>query len=178
MQTTLYLLIAVAMFLLLFALVKARGQANLVVNGDMEIFSGTEVVGWSVHKPAGATAAIHSVETPVKSGRRSLVLKGQGPWMSAISSKAPVVEGTYRASAWVRTTKGHARIQINHWAGERWAGATDGTERHTINEWRLLSVETDMSRLAGVTQLSVGIVSDGREIEVYADEVVLFAVAR
>ncbi|MGQ0752670.1 MAG: hypothetical protein ACT4PS_19285 [Betaproteobacteria bacterium] len=149
-------------------------QANVLANGNMEMVSGGAISGWQLQKPAEATASIQSVETPVKSGKRALALRGQGPWMSVGSPSMQInAASPYRASAWIRTKKGHARIQINYWAAEKWLGASDGVQRITKDEWQQVSVESDPNRFSGVTRLSVGIVSDGPDVEVYVDDVVM-----
>jgi hypothetical protein len=151
-------------------------QTNIVPNGNMEIVSETAISDWNLQKPTDATAAIRSVETPVKSGGRALALQGRGQWMSASSSSTPInPANSYRASAWIRTRKGHARIQINYWAADKWLGASDGLQRITTDEWQHVSVESDPTKFSGVTRLSVGNVSDGPDVEVYVDDVVMTA---
>ena len=153
---------------------RAAAQTNMIANGGMETIAGSGISEWHLQKPADATAAIQSVESPVKSGKRALALRGQGLWMSAGSSPIQInPANSYRASAWIRTKKGHARIQINYWAAEKWFGASDGLQRITKDEWQHASVESDPKKFSGVTRLSVGIVSDGPDVEVYVDDVVL-----
>lgn len=155
---------------------KAVAQTNMIANGSMEMVSGSAVSEWHLQKPTEATAAIQSVEMPVKGGKRALALQGQGLWMSASSSATPInPANSYRASAWIRTKKGHARIQINYWAAEKWLGASDGLQRIRKDEWQHVSVESDPNKFSGVTRLSIGIVSDGPDVEVYVDDVVMTA---
>jgi len=152
----------------------AGAQTNMIPNGNMEMVSGSTISEWHLQKPTDATGAIQSVEMPVKGGKRALALQGQGLWMSAISSPTPINPANpYRASAWIRTKKGHARIQINYWAADKWLGASEGLQRITKDEWQHVSVESDPNKFSGVTRLSVGIVSDGPDVEVFVDDVVM-----
>ena len=155
----------------------AWAQTNMVLNGNMEVVSGNVVSGWRVDKPTDATGGIRSVEMPVKSGKRALLLKGRGLWLSANASPAPISPAnSYRASAWIRVKKGHARIQINYWTENKWLGASDGLQRITNDEWQHVSVESDSNKFPDVTHLHIGIVADGPDVEVYVDDVAMTAV--
>ena len=152
----------------------AGAQTNMISNGNMEIVSESAISGWHIHKPADANGVVQSVGMPVKSGERALVLQGQGTWMSAGSSRIPIHPAkSYRASAWILTKRGHARIQINYWAEDKWLGASDGLQRITKDQWQQVSVESDPQEFSGVTRLSVSVVSDGPAVEVYVDDVVM-----
>ena len=168
------LTVGVVAFIAIASSSKADAQTNIIQNGDMELVSGSAISEWHLQKATDAIAAIRSVEVPVKGGKRALALQGQGPWMSAGSSPASInPANSYRASAWIRTKKGHARIQINYWAAGKWLGASDGLQRITKDEWQRVSVESDPNKFSGVTRLSVGIVSDGPDVDVYVDDVVM-----
>lgn len=152
---------------------RRRGDTNLVVNGDMEDAS---LVGWASQTPEAATCEVLSAEEPVVSGKRALVLRGTGPWMSVYSDHVVVDPSkTYRASAWVRAKAGKAYIQIDHHGDDQWLGPSKGTQRVAGDEWTKLSVESDLSRYPDATQLSVAVVCEGPNVEVRVDDVVLRA---
>ena len=155
----------------------ALAPTNLVRNGGMEAGSGNVISEWRIDKAADAFGTIRGVEMPAKSGERALLLQGRGLWLSANGSPTPINPSkTYRASAWIRTKRGHARIQINYWADDKWLGASDGLQRIVKDEWQQASVESDPTKFPGVTRLHVGIVSDGPNVEVYVDDVVMSTV--
>lgn len=152
----------------------AEAQTNMIVNGDMEIVSKDAIPGWQVSKPQDATSAIHSVESPVKKGKRALLLEGHGPWMSCSSEQIQVKAGTtYLAGAWIRTRKGQAYIQIDHWEDGKWVGSVKAPLRVVKDEWTQVSVESDSHRYPSATHLSAAITSDGPDVEVYVDEVMM-----
>ena len=131
-----------------------------------------EPLDWRVQKAEGATASVSQVDAPGRSGRHALLLKGTGQWMSANSPQVQVDPArTYRASAWIRARIGHAYVQIDYWAEGRWLGAGRGAQRIVTDEWQEVKVESDPRRLPQATHFSVGIVSDGPAVEVYAEDV-------
>ncbi|GEM_PF-6466449 len=142
---------------------------NLIKNGDIEDAS---LSGWQVSKPDDATCELQSVNSPVKSGKKALLLHGSGPWMSAYTAKVAVKSnGTYHASAWIRTKKGHAYIEITHWENDKWLGTRKAQQRVINDEWTEMRIESDQTKMPTTTHLSVGITSDGPDVEVYIDDV-------
>lgn len=153
------------------ATLAAETLDNLIKNGDLEDAS---LSGWHISKPDDATCELQSVDTPVKGGKKALLLQGKGPWMSAYTAKVAVnSKATYKASAWIRTKKGHAYIEITHWENDKWLGTRKAQQRVVNDEWSEMSIETDQEKMPSTTHLSVGITSDGPDVEVYIDDVLM-----
>lgn len=172
MRTLRYMpVVGIAIFATLSISFSEERQTNMAVNGDMEI---TTVSGWTVNKPGDAACAIIGVDTPTKKGKYALLLKGTGAWMSANSEQVSINSGAkYRATAWVRTKKGHARIQFDHFENGKWLGSQSDTLRVVKDAWTQVSVESDPEKYPNATHVSIGIVSDGPDVEVYVDDVVM-----
>lgn len=172
MRTSQYILtVGITIFSTLSSAFSEEKGTNLIVNGDMEI---TTVSGWTVNKPGDAVCVIACVDTPTKNGKFALLLKGTGAWMSANSAQVSInSEARYRATAWIRTKKGQAHIQFDHFANGKWLGSHSDMLRTVKDEWTLVSVESDPGKYPNATHVSIGIVSDGPDVEVYVDDVVM-----
>lgn len=151
--------------------VSPKEKGNLVVNGDLEVWSADMLVCWFVGGPRESPVRSTRVTDDVKDGVSAVCLTGKSPWGN-ISSPQIGLDKTrpYRATAQAKVRKGQAHLQIGYFGAGKWLGLSDSAPRGS-GDWSELAIDVDWSKFKETTHVNVAIVAGGEEIDVLIDDV-------
>jgi hypothetical protein len=156
---------------LVLSKVSAPAPGNLIVNGDLEVWSEEMLVSWFVGSPKESPIQARRVVENPKVGASCVGLSGKSPWANITSAQvAPDKAKELRASAHVKVRKGQAHVQIGYFGQGKWLGSSDSAPSSS-GDWTELSVDVDAAKLKAATHVTVAVIAGGEELDVLIDDV-------